>query len=77
MNHFPQNRPDNAARRAFLQRGAALSLAAGATLGAGLAAIGGPPQLTATDYKGAGVRVPVRSYGDYANTLVPYDSASG
>ena len=76
MNHFPKISPDNAARRAFLQRGAALSLAAGAAPWAlSLAAIGEAAAATATDYKAL---VCVFLYGgnDYANTLVPYDSAS-
>jgi len=68
--------PDNASRRAFLQRSAALSLAAGATPWAvNLAAIGEAAAATATDYKAL---VCVFLYGgnDYANTLVPYDTAS-
>ena len=74
MNHFPTIRPDNASRRSFLQRGAALSLAAGAAPWAlSLAAIGEAAAATATDYKAL---VCVFLYGgnDYANTLVPYDS---
>ncbi len=76
MTHFPTIRPDSAARRAFLKRGAALSIAAGATPWAlNLAAIGEAAAATATDYKAL---VCVFLYGgnDYANTLVPYDSAS-
>ena len=76
MNHFPTIRPDSASRRAFLQRGTALSLAAGAAPWAlSLAAIGEAAAATATDYKAL---VCVFLYGgnDYANTLVPYDSAS-
>ncbi|GAC1604140.1 MAG: DUF1501 domain-containing protein [Ramlibacter sp.] len=76
MTHFPTIHPENAARRAFLKRGAALSIAAGATPWAlNLAAIGEAAAATATDYKAL---VCVFLYGgnDYANTLVPYDSAS-
>jgi uncharacterized protein (DUF1501 family) len=76
MNHFPNVPPDNASRRAFLQRGAALSVAAGATPWAlSLAAMGEAAAATATDYKAL---VCVFLYGgnDYANTLVPYDQAS-
>jgi len=76
MNHFPRIAPDNASRRAFLQRGAALSLAAGATPWAlSLAAMGEAAAQTATDYKAL---VCVFLYGgnDYANTVVPYDQAS-
>jgi uncharacterized protein (DUF1501 family) len=76
MNHFPFVAPDNASRRAFLQRGAALSLMAGATPWAlNLAAMGEAAAATATDYKAL---VCVFLYGgnDYANTLVPYDQAS-
>jgi uncharacterized protein (DUF1501 family) len=76
MNHFPTIDPDNASRRAFLRRGAALSLAAGATPWAlSLAAMGEAAAATATDYKAL---VCVFLYGgnDQSNTLVPYDSAS-
>ena len=76
MNHFPGIRPDNASRRAFLQRSAALSLAAGATPWAlSLAAMGEAAAAGATDYKAL---VCVFLYGgnDYANTLLPYDLAS-
>jgi uncharacterized protein (DUF1501 family) len=76
MNHFPTIHPDNASRRAFLRRGAALSLAAGATPWAlSLAAMGEAAAATATDYKAL---VCVFLYGgnDQSNTLVPYDSAS-
>ena len=76
MNHFPTIHPDNAGRRAFLRRGAALSLAAGATPWAlSLAAMGEAAAATATDYKAL---VCVFLYGgnDQSNTLVPYDSAS-
>ena len=68
--------PDNASRRAFLKRSAALSLAAGATPWAmTLAAMGEAAAATATDYKAL---VCVFLYGgnDYANSLVPYDQAS-
>jgi len=76
MNHFPSIAPDNASRRAFLQRGAVLSFAAGATPWAlSLAAMGEAAAATATDYKAL---VCVFLYGgnDYANTLIPYDQAS-
>jgi uncharacterized protein (DUF1501 family) len=76
MNHFPTIHPDNASRRAFLRRGAALSLAAGATPWAlSLAAMGEAAAATATDYKAL---VCVFLYGgnDQSNTLVPYDSPS-
>lgn len=72
----PAITPDNASRRAFLQRGAALSVAAGATPWAlSLAAMGEAAAATATDYKAL---VCVFLYGgnDQANTLVPYDDAS-
>jgi uncharacterized protein (DUF1501 family) len=74
--HFPSIAPDSASRRAFLQRGAALSIAAGATPWAlNLAAMGEAAAASATDYKAL---VCVFLYGgnDYANTLVPYDQAS-
>src|SRR5450830_494950 len=76
MNHFSNVAPDNASRRAFLQRGAALSVAAGATpFAVSLAAMGEAAAATATDYKAPGS---VFLYGgnDYANTLVTYDPAS-
>ncbi|MDB5874855.1 MAG: Tat pathway signal protein [Ramlibacter sp.] len=76
MNHFRDIPPDNASRRAFLRRGAALSFAAGATPWAlSLAAMGEAAAATATDYKAL---VCVFLYGgnDYANTLVAYDQAS-
>jgi uncharacterized protein (DUF1501 family) len=76
MNHFPKIRPDSASRRSFLQRAGALSLAAGATpFALSLAAMGEAAAATATDYKAL---VCVFLYGgnDYANTVVPYDSAS-
>src|SRR6187402_1253701 len=76
MKHFPAIHPDNASRRAFLQRGAALSLAAGATPWAlSLAAMGEAAAATATDYRAL---VCVFLYGgnDQSNTLVPYDSTS-
>jgi uncharacterized protein (DUF1501 family) len=75
-NSFANIAPDNASRRAFLKRGAALSLAAGATPWAmTLAAMGEAAAATATDYKAL---VCVFLYGgnDYANTLVAYDQAS-
>jgi uncharacterized protein (DUF1501 family) len=73
MNHFPDLEPSNASRRAFLRRGAALSLAAGAAPWAlSLAAMGEAAAATASDYKAL---VCVFLYGgnDYANTLIPYD----
>jgi uncharacterized protein (DUF1501 family) len=76
MQHFKNMAPDNASRRAFLQRGTVLSLAAGATPWAmTLAAMGEAAAATADDYKAL---VCVFLYGgnDYANTLVPYDQAS-
>jgi uncharacterized protein (DUF1501 family) len=76
MKHFPTLAPDNSSRRAFLQRGAALSIMAGATPWAlNLAAMGEAAAANATDYKAL---VCVFLYGgnDYANTLVPYDQAS-
>ncbi len=76
MKHFPEIQPDNASRRAFLKRSAALSLAAGATPWAiSLAAMGEAAAAGATDYK---AMVCVFLYGgnDYANTLVPYDLSS-
>ena len=66
----------NASRRAFLQRGAALSIAGSATPWAlNLAAMGEAAAATASDYK---AMVCVFLYGgnDYANTLVPFDAAS-
>lgn len=74
--HFDDIPPDNASRRAFLRRGAALSLAAGAAPWAlSLAAMGEAAAQSAGDYKAL---VCVFLYGgnDYANTLVPYDQAS-
>ncbi len=76
MNHFPKIEPDNASRRAFLKRSAALSLAASATPWAvNLAAMGEAAAASATDYKAL---VCVFLYGgnDYASTLVPYDQSS-
>ncbi|MEI6732528.1 MAG: DUF1501 domain-containing protein [Comamonadaceae bacterium] len=76
MLQFPEVKPDNASRREFLKRSAALSLAAGATPWAiSLAAMGEAAAAAATDYKAL---VCVFLYGgnDYANTLVPYDQAS-
>lgn len=74
MHHFPNIQPDNASRRAFLRRGAALSLAGSATpFALSLAAMGEAAAANATDYKAL---VCVFLYGgnDYANTLVPYDA---
>ena len=76
MNHFANIPTGHASRRAFLQRGAALSLAAGATPWAlSLAAMGEAAAASATDYKAL---VCVFLYGgnDHANTLVPYDQPS-
>ena len=76
MHHFPNIQPDNASRRAFLKRGAALSLAGSATpFALSLAAMGEAAAANATDYKAL---VCVFLYGgnDYANTLVPYDAPS-
>ena len=76
MRHYPEVQPDNASRREFLKRSAALSLAAGATPWAvSLAAMGEAAAATATDYKAL---VCVFLYGgnDYANTLLPYDLPS-
>lgn len=76
MNHFPDIQPDNASRRAFLKRSAALSLAGSATpFALSLAAMGEAAAASASDYKAL---VCVFLYGgnDYANTLVPYDTAS-
>lgn len=76
MNHFANIPPGHASRRAFLQRGAALSLAAGATPWAlSLAAMGEAAAASATDYKAL---VCVFLYGgnDHANTVVPYDQPS-
>lgn len=67
---------DNASRRAFLKRGGALSLAAGATPWAlTLAAMS---EAAAADASGYKALVCVFLYGgnDYANTVVPYDQAS-
>lgn len=66
----------NASRRAFLQRASALSIAGVATPWAlNLAAMAEASAATADDYKAI---VCVFLYGgnDYANTLVPYDSAN-
>lgn len=66
---------DDLSRRAFLQRSSALSLAGAATpFVLNLAAIGEAAAATASDYKAL---VCVFMYGgnDWANTLVPYDSA--
>ncbi|MFI4930462.1 MAG: DUF1501 domain-containing protein [Burkholderiales bacterium] len=68
--------PANTSRRAFLQRTGALSVAGAATPWAlNLAALGEAAAATASDYKAL---VCVFLYGgnDYANTLVPYDSAN-
>lgn len=76
MIRLPLPNPAAASRRVFLQRSAALSLAAGATpFALSLAAIGEAAAQTATDYKAL---VCVFLYGgnDQSNTLVPYDQAS-
>ena len=74
--HYPGLQPDNASRRLFLRRSAALSVAAAATPWAmTLAAMGEAAAQSATDYKAL---VCVFLYGgnDHANTLVPYDGGS-
>lgn len=66
----------NASRRAFLQRASALSLAGVATPWAlNLATLAQASAATASDYKAI---VCVFLYGgnDYANTLIPYDTAN-
>ena len=66
----------NTSRRAFLQRASALSIAGTAAPWAlNLAAMGEAAAATATDYKAL---VCVFLYGgnDYANTLIPYDTAN-
>lgn len=76
MNHFQKIKPDNASRRAFLKRSAALSLAGGAMpFALNLAALGEAAAASASDYKAL---VCVFLYGgnDYANTLIPYDTPS-
>lgn len=76
MASHPPITPDNASRRAFLKRGAALSIAGGAAPWAlSLAAMGEAAAQAAPDYKAL---VCVFLYGgnDYANTLVPYDQPS-
>jgi uncharacterized protein (DUF1501 family) len=63
-------------RRAFLQRASALSIAGAATpFVLNLAAIGEAAAATASDYKAI---VCVFLYGgnDYANTLIPADTAN-
>ncbi len=74
--HFPGITPDNASRRAFLQRASALSIVGSATPWAlSLSAMAEAAAATAPDYKAL---VCVFLYGgnDYANTVVPYDLAS-
>lgn len=76
INYYPTIQPDNASRREFLKRSTALSIAAGATpFALSLAAMGEAAAANATDYKAL---VCVFLYGgnDYANTLLPYDTAS-
>jgi uncharacterized protein (DUF1501 family) len=71
-NHFT----GQASRREFLRRGAALSLAgAAAPFALNLAAMGEAAAQSASDYKAL---VCVFLYGgnDWANTVVPYDTAS-
>ncbi|TXI95532.1 MAG: DUF1501 domain-containing protein, partial [Burkholderiaceae bacterium] len=66
----------NTSRRAFLQRVSAMSVAGVATPWAvNLAAMAEASAATATDYKAI---VCIFLYGgnDYANTLVPYDTAN-
>ncbi|MBC7392311.1 MAG: DUF1501 domain-containing protein [Variovorax sp.] len=66
----------NTSRRAFLQRASALSIAGTATPWVlSLAAMGEAAAATSTDYKAL---VCIFLYGgnDYANTLIPYDSAN-
>ena len=66
----------NTSRRAFLQRASALSVAGAATPWVlNLAALGEAAAATATDYKAL---VCIFLYGgnDYANTLIPYDTAN-
>lgn len=66
---------NDVSRRAFLKRTSALSLAGVATpFVTSLAAIGEAAAATATDYK-AIVCVFMFGGNDYANTVVPYDSA--
>jgi uncharacterized protein (DUF1501 family) len=70
------DRSNNAARRAFLKRASALSVAGiAAPWALNLAAMAEAAAATASDYKAL---VCVFLYGgnDYANTLVPYDSSS-
>ncbi|MEJ6012071.1 DUF1501 domain-containing protein [Novosphingobium aquae] len=65
----------DASRRAFLKRASALSIAGTATpFVMNLAAIGEAAAATASDYK-AMVCVFLFGGNDYANTLVPYDTA--
>jgi uncharacterized protein (DUF1501 family) len=76
MSYFKNISPDNASRREFLKRSAALSIAASATPWAlTLAAMGEAAAATSAGYKAL---VCVFLYGgnDYANTLVPYDLTS-
>ncbi|MBC5764997.1 DUF1501 domain-containing protein [Ramlibacter albus] len=74
--HFPTLEPTNASRREFLRKSALLSVAGSATPWAlSLAAIGDAAAATATDYK-ALVCVFLNGGNDYANTVVPYDTAS-
>ena len=66
----------NTSRRAFLQRASTLSIAGTATPWVlNLAAMGEAAAATATDYKAL---VCIFLYGgnDYANTLIPYDTAN-
>ncbi|MGB8339805.1 MAG: DUF1501 domain-containing protein [Burkholderiales bacterium] len=68
--------PTNSSRREFLKRSSALAVAGSAApFALNLAAISEAAAQTATDYKAL---VCVFLYGgnDYANTLVPYDTAS-
>lgn len=76
MNNNSNNNTPNASRRAFLQRASALSLTGiAAPWAVNLAAMAEASAAGADDYKAI---VCVFMYGgnDYANTLVPYDTAS-
>ncbi len=76
MSYFRNINPDNASRREFLKRSAALSIAVSATPWAlTLASMGEAAAATSAGYKAL---VCVFLYGgnDYANTLIPFDLAS-
>ncbi len=71
---FDFSAPANASRRAFLRRGGALSMAAGAAPWAlTLASIGDAAAQSATDYK-ALVCIFLNGGNDSWNTVVPYDN---